>query len=139
MSNTSSCLLLFVTSFCDSGSAMMTPFADLFLILILLFCFSYPFFYWQSGIYHLLSEFIFICLVSMDLDRVIPWIDVPDHAAIIRQVSRRAQKNACHVGQLAKGKVGKQHAHKKDMDVKKHADPLRNHGPERKGGIYSGA
>ena len=86
MSNTSSFLCPPITSFCLRSTGMLTPFHELLFI------------HWQPSIFHLLSEFVFVCLVCVNLNRVIPGIDVPDHPAIIRDVSRGAEKHACHVG-----------------------------------------
>ncbi len=50
---------------------------------------------------------------------------MPCPTAIICQISGGAQKNSGHMHQLAHGKIRRQEADKKYVDVKKQTDPLR--------------
>ena len=53
----------------------------------------------------------------MNLDRVIPWIDVSEFPAVGCQVSRGTHENSTQVHELAEREVGQENADKKKMDI----------------------
>ena len=60
------------------------------------------------------------------MDRIVPGVDMPLFAAVVRKVTRRAHENTRHMHQFAEWKIGKQRADEEQMNVEDGADPLRD-------------
>ena len=61
----------------------------------------------------------------MNFDRVIPGVNVPLLAAIILQISGRAEENPGSMHQLTEREIGYQNAGQEDMDTEQWANPIR--------------
>ena len=62
----------------------------------------------------------------MNLNRIIPGVDVAVGPGVAEHVARGAQENPAQMHQLAEGEIGQQDADEEQMDVKDGADALRN-------------
>ena len=60
------------------------------------------------------------------MHRVVPWVYVSYHAAVVYHISCRAEENPRHMHQFAEGEIGKQDADKEKVYVKNNADSLRD-------------
>jgi hypothetical protein len=60
----------------------------------------------------------------MDLNRVIPRIDVHYCTVGVRKISCRAEEYACHMHQLAHGDIDKESADEEQVDIEDRTDPL---------------
>ncbi len=56
------------------------------------------------------------------MHRVVPWVNVPYHAAVIDHVPCRAEENPRHMHKFAEGEIGKQDTYEEKVYVKNNSD-----------------
>ena len=62
----------------------------------------------------------------MNLNRVIPWVDMSFGAAVVDHISGGAHKDSPQMHEFAKREIYQKNTDKKQMDIKDAADPFYN-------------
>ena len=75
---------------------------------------------------HLICFVFFILIIGMRLDWIVPRVDMPLHAAVVGQISRRTQKDPRQVHQLTEREIGNEKTDEKEVNKKEGTNPFRN-------------